>query len=93
MFLFQISYMAPLIPTCKIEIILYQKSGEEQIYYMLVDENSGLDGAALENQTMFIDEAQLTAAGARPGNVIIQVMLLLFYCDNLILILECTYLA
>jgi len=48
------------------------ESGEEQIYYMLVDENSGLDGAALENQTMFIDEAQLTAAGARPGNVIIQ---------------------
>jgi len=50
------------------------ESGEEQIYYMLVDENSGLDGASLENQTMFIDEAQLTAAtvGARPGNVIIQ---------------------
>lgn len=44
-------------------------SGDEQIYYMLVD-----DGSQLENQTILIDESQLSAAtGAHHGNVLIQV--------------------
>ena len=44
------------------------EGGDEQIYYMLVDE-----GSQLENQTILIDEAQLAAAGGQHGNVIIQV--------------------
>ena len=45
-----------------------EEGGDEQIYYMLVD-----DGSQLENQTILIDESQLSRAGGHHGFLQVQI--------------------